>query len=117
MTRVIMVRHLVAALATVLTLATPCARADTGPGPAPGGDPAAGTLDGHLGGRPSGTAPARPGASIRNVVHTSVGGEAVRVRLSNRLGTEPLLLGAVTVALQEPGSPRDRTPSRDRCGR
>ncbi|WP_393076766.1 SGNH/GDSL hydrolase family protein [Streptomyces sp. LN704] len=106
MTRVIMVRHLVAALATVLTLATPCARADTGPGPAPGGDPAAGRhWTGTWEAAPSGTAPARPGASIRNVVHTSVGGEAVRVRISNRLGTEPLLLGAVTVALQEPGEP------------
>ncbi|MEV6838271.1 SGNH/GDSL hydrolase family protein [Streptomyces sp. NPDC051133] len=47
---------------------------------------------------PSGTAPALPGAAVRNVVHLSVGGTAVRVRLSNRLGTRPLRLGAVTVA-------------------
>ncbi|WP_339132210.1 SGNH/GDSL hydrolase family protein [Streptomyces sp. f51] len=57
----------------------------------------------------SGTVPAPPGATIRNVVHTSIGGQAARVRLSNRLGTRPLRLGAVTLALRhpdEPGSPR-----------
>ncbi|MDF3298565.1 SGNH/GDSL hydrolase family protein [Streptomyces tropicalis] len=48
---------------------------------------------------PSGTARALPGASIRNVVHISVGGRALRIRLSNRLGGAPLRLGAVTVAL------------------
>ncbi|MEV0178711.1 SGNH/GDSL hydrolase family protein [Streptomyces sp. NPDC050625] len=52
---------------------------------------------------PSGTAPALPGAAIRNVVHTSVGGTAVRIRLSNRFGTVPLTLGAVTVALRRAG--------------
>ncbi|MER5479969.1 SGNH/GDSL hydrolase family protein [Streptomyces sp. NPDC002734] len=51
----------------------------------------------------SGTAVPLPGASIRNVVHTSVGGTATRVRLSNRLGVRPLHLGSVTVALQEQG--------------
>ncbi|MFD1663445.1 SGNH/GDSL hydrolase family protein [Streptomyces caeni] len=54
---------------------------------------------------PSGTAPALPDASIRNVVHTSVGGGAVRVRITNRLGTAPLRLDAVTVALQRPDAP------------
>lgn len=49
---------------------------------------------------PSGTTAARPGAAIRNVVHLSIGGTAVRVRLSNRFGTVPLHLGAVTVALR-----------------
>ncbi|MFJ5530558.1 SGNH/GDSL hydrolase family protein [Streptomyces sp. NPDC093261] len=48
----------------------------------------------------SGTAPALPGTSIRNIVHISVGGSAARVRLSNRLGTAPLRLGTVTVAVQ-----------------
>ncbi|WP_406120606.1 SGNH/GDSL hydrolase family protein [Streptomyces sp. NBC_00989] len=52
---------------------------------------------------PSGTAPAQPGASFRNVVHLSVGGSATRVRLTNRLGTAPLRLDAVTVALREAG--------------
>jgi lysophospholipase L1-like esterase len=54
---------------------------------------------------PSGTAPALPGAAIRNVVHTSVGGYVVRIRVSNRLGTAPLTLGAVTVALRRADGP------------
>ncbi|WP_225830646.1 GDSL-type esterase/lipase family protein [Streptomyces sp. NK08204] len=49
---------------------------------------------------PSGTAAALPGAAVRNVVHLSVGGTTVRLRLSNRLGTAPLGLDAVTVALR-----------------
>lgn len=51
----------------------------------------------------SGTAPALAGAFFRNVVHLSVGGSATRVRLTNRLGTAPLRLDAVTVALQKAG--------------
>ncbi|WP_406096567.1 SGNH/GDSL hydrolase family protein [Streptomyces sp. NBC_01013] len=35
--------------------------------------------------------------TIRNVVHTSVGGDAARVTLSNLFGTHPLLLDQVTV--------------------
>ncbi|MCS7484305.1 SGNH/GDSL hydrolase family protein [Umezawaea endophytica] len=43
--------------------------------------------------------------SIRNVVHTSVGGSAVRVRLSNRFGTQPAVMGRVSVAVAAaPGS-------------
>ncbi|MGJ5831670.1 hypothetical protein [Streptomyces ossamyceticus] len=63
----------------------------------------------------SGTVPALPGASIRNVVHVGVGGTAARIRISNRLGTAPLRLGAVTVALQVPGLPASRTRCRGRC--
>ncbi|MGV9904049.1 GDSL-type esterase/lipase family protein [Streptomyces sp. NPDC003388] len=58
---------------------------------------------------PSGTAAALSGAAFRNVVHLSVGGGAVRVRLSNRLGTAPLRLGAVTVALRR-GAGADAVP-------
>jgi lysophospholipase L1-like esterase len=48
-----------------------------------------------------------PNFSIRNVVHTSVGGAAVRVRLSNAFGTKPLQLGHVTIAVAaQPNSPR-----------
>ncbi|MFJ8792642.1 SGNH/GDSL hydrolase family protein [Streptomyces sp. NPDC102462] len=54
---------------------------------------------------PSGTAPALPGAAVRNVVHLSVGGQLLRIRLSNRLGTAPLTLGAVTVALRGAAGP------------
>ncbi|MEU2425025.1 SGNH/GDSL hydrolase family protein [Streptomyces sp. NPDC007851] len=54
---------------------------------------------------PSGTVPAVPGAAFRNVVHLSVGGSAVRVRISNRLGSAPLRLGAVTVARRQGAGP------------
>jgi lysophospholipase L1-like esterase len=47
-----------------------------------------------------------PNYSIRNVVHTSVGGSAVRVRLSNRFSTQPVLMGRVSVAVAaHAGSP------------
>jgi lysophospholipase L1-like esterase len=48
-----------------------------------------------------------PNYSIRNVVHTSIGGSKARVRLSNTFGTGPLVFGHVTVAVAAaPGSPR-----------
>lgn len=37
--------------------------------------------------------------TIRNVVHTSVGGSRVRIGLTNALGTAPVLMSAVTVAI------------------
>ncbi|MEV0400366.1 SGNH/GDSL hydrolase family protein [Actinoallomurus sp. NPDC050550] len=40
------------------------------------------------------------GSSLRNIVHLSAGGAAVRIRLSNRFGTEPLTLGHATVAVR-----------------
>src|SRR4051812_24624050 len=43
--------------------------------------------------------------TIRDVIHTSVGGPALRVRLSNAFGTAPLRVGHTTVALPvAPGS-------------
>jgi lysophospholipase L1-like esterase len=38
--------------------------------------------------------------TIRHIVHTSVGGKRVRVRLSNAFGFEPLRVGAAQVALR-----------------
>ncbi|MGW0878128.1 SGNH/GDSL hydrolase family protein [Streptomyces sp. NPDC002671] len=76
----------------VTALATPPAE------PSPYTDPARWT--GTWETAPTGTAACLPGAAIRNVVHVSVGGTALRVRLSNRLGTVPLRLDAVTVALR-----------------
>ncbi|MFF3379134.1 SGNH/GDSL hydrolase family protein [Streptomyces sp. NPDC002680] len=118
MTRAIMVRHILAALVTALALVPPAATADEGPtdlllSPTPALSPVSAVAEtpvprlwtGTWAAAASGTAPARPGASFRNVVHLSVGGSALRVRLTNRLGTEALHLGAVTVALQKPGEP------------
>ncbi|MFG1610809.1 SGNH/GDSL hydrolase family protein [Actinoplanes sp. NPDC049265] len=39
------------------------------------------------------------GFTIRNVVHTTTGGNKVRIHLSNRYGTRPVLFGHVTVAV------------------
>ncbi|HEY2435281.1 MAG TPA: SGNH/GDSL hydrolase family protein [Vicinamibacterales bacterium] len=46
----------------------------------------------------SGTPEQFSGVTLRLVVHTSVGGEQVRVTISNSFGAEPLVLGAVHVA-------------------
>ncbi|HEX6360935.1 SGNH/GDSL hydrolase family protein [Actinophytocola sp.] len=45
-----------------------------------------------------------PNHSIRNVVHTSIGGTHARVRLSNTFGTTPLTFGHVTVAVAASGT-------------
>ena len=42
--------------------------------------------------------------TMRLIVHTSLGGQKVRVRLSNENGTAPLTLGAVHVALSGPAA-------------
>jgi lysophospholipase L1-like esterase len=53
------------------------------------------------------------GFTIRNVVHTTIGGGQVRIRLSNRFGTLPLPLGHVTVAISaHAGGRKDGTIDR-----
>src|SRR4051794_13372627 len=42
--------------------------------------------------------------TVRMIAHTSIGGKRVRVRLSNELGSAPLALGAVHVAVRAAGS-------------
>ncbi|WP_328552779.1 SGNH/GDSL hydrolase family protein [Streptomyces sp. NBC_00358] len=122
MTRAIMLRRLLAPLVTTLVLTSPGVTAEARSAPGHRGPDRAENEIGNRPGNqavdrrgpwtgtweaaPSGTVPALPGASIRDVVHTSVGGRAARVRLSNRLGTRPLQLGSVTLALQRPGEPR-----------
>jgi hypothetical protein len=38
--------------------------------------------------------------TLREILHTSIGGSFVRVRLSNEIGTEPLVIGGAHVALR-----------------
>jgi lysophospholipase L1-like esterase len=66
-----------------------------------------------------GTAPAAPlnnsqggfaNHSIRNVVHTSVGGDTARVRFSNKFGASPLVLGKATVARRAAGDTAAAVP-------
>jgi len=42
--------------------------------------------------------------TIRQVVHTSISGHKVRVRLTNEFGTSALAVGAVTIALHDSGA-------------
>jgi lysophospholipase L1-like esterase len=42
--------------------------------------------------------------SLRLIVHTSIGGDAVRIRLSNTFGKESLTVGAASIALRASGS-------------
>ncbi|AGL18674.1 GDSL-type esterase/lipase family protein [Actinoplanes sp. N902-109] len=50
------------------------------------------------------------GYTIRNIVHTTAGGASLRIHLSNRFGTLPVLMGHVTVALSaHTGGRRDGT--------
>lgn len=58
-----------------------------------------GTWQAAPAGAQAGTDLGHPNKTIRNVVHTSIGGTAARVRLSNAFGTAPVLLGHVTVAV------------------
>jgi lysophospholipase L1-like esterase len=42
--------------------------------------------------------------TVRNIVYTSVGGNRVRIRLSNAFGTAPLTIGDASVAIAETGA-------------
>jgi lysophospholipase L1-like esterase len=70
--------------------------------------------DGNIAGHWSGTWAASPqaagvplefsGQTIRQIVHASIGGTQVRVRLSNAYGTSPLHVGAARVGLRSTGA-------------
>jgi lysophospholipase L1-like esterase len=59
----------------------------------------AGTWHTAMAQRLPGTDQGLPNHSIRNVVHTSAGGRAARIRLSNVYGTVPVTMGRVTLAV------------------
>jgi lysophospholipase L1-like esterase len=42
--------------------------------------------------------------TIRNIIHTSIGGSAVRVRLTNTFGTQPVTFNAVDVGIEQSGA-------------
>ncbi len=70
-----------------------------------------------------GTAPAGPplpaalqtftDQTVRLIVHTSIGGGQLRIRLSNELGSTPLRIGEARIALR--GSGADTVPGSDRA--
>ena len=41
--------------------------------------------------------------TIREIVHTSIGGDSLRVRLSNAYASEPVVIGSAHIALRESG--------------
>ncbi|MEU6549058.1 SGNH/GDSL hydrolase family protein [Streptomyces sp. NPDC046915] len=96
------IASLLAALVAALILVFQPFPASATPSDHPHGAPWTGTWEAAA----SGTVAQLPGQSVRNVIHTSVPGRAARIRLSNRLGTAPLELGSVTVAVQESGAPK-----------
>jgi lysophospholipase L1-like esterase len=51
--------------------------------------------------------------TIREIVHTSIGGGRVRIRLSNEYGDRPLVIGAAHVAVRDTGA--SIVPSSDRA--
>ena len=53
---------------------------------------------------PDGSAQDFSGQTLRQIVHTSVGGKQARVWFSNRFGSEPLTLGAAYIAISSGGS-------------
>lgn len=55
--------------------------------------------------------------TLRQVVHTSAGGRALRIRLTNQYGTEPLVVGEVRVAHSVPGDGTAVVPGTDRAVR
>jgi lysophospholipase L1-like esterase len=97
-------RRLLVFGATVLTavlVTSSSATSSPTAGHAPGGW--VGTWAASPGAGVPGTQNGYPNFSIRNVVHTSVGGDRARVRLSNTFGTSPLQLGHVTIAVAQAG--------------
>jgi lysophospholipase L1-like esterase len=42
--------------------------------------------------------------TIRQIVHTTIGGQSVRIRLTNEYGTRPLVIGSAHIALRDSGS-------------
>lgn len=65
------------------------------------------------GASPSDPATALPGQTIREHVRVSLGGDRIRIRLSNRFGTAPLTVGPVHLAKQ--GSGPGILPGTDRA--
>jgi lysophospholipase L1-like esterase len=56
------------------------------------------------GGGPGQERPSLTDRTLRQIVHTSIGGDVVRVRLTNAHGVAPLAIGAARVALRSSGA-------------
>ena len=56
--------------------------------------------------------PTYANATLRQIVHTTIGGDHVRIRISNEYGDRPLKIGAAHVALRTTGSTIDLASDR-----
>ncbi|MGA7884843.1 MAG: SGNH/GDSL hydrolase family protein [Acidobacteriaceae bacterium] len=63
-------------------------------------------------GDPWHTTPTLVDSTLREIVHTSLAGKALRVRFTNEFGTEPLRIDAATLALST-GDPNGPQPAED----
>src|SRR5690349_14143535 len=50
--------------------------------------------------------------TVRYIIHTSVGGDRVRVKLSNTFGSDPLVIGSARIARRVAGARIDRASDR-----
>jgi lysophospholipase L1-like esterase len=103
------VKHVAALLAVVLTGSA--VTAEHRPGPSGPSGPAWATAWAMAPtAAETGTGQGLAGYTIRDVVHLTAAGNRVRVHLSNRFGTAPVLFGHITVALSaHTGGRRDGT--------
>lgn len=91
----------VAALAFMASCLPACAQAAAGPPSAKSATTGwVGTwATSPFGGDPWHTVPTLVDSTLREIVHTSIAGKALRVRLTNEFGKEPLRIDAASVAL------------------
>jgi lysophospholipase L1-like esterase len=89
-----------AAAATIGVLAWDSSAAPNGNEP---GDRVQSWAVGHITPLPANTAQ-YTNQTLREILHTSVGGDQVRVRIANTFGTAPLVIGAAHVAVSSSGS-------------
>jgi lysophospholipase L1-like esterase len=63
-------------------------------------------------GQTPGGAPRFDNQTVRYIIHTSVGGDRVRIKLSNTFGSEPLVIGSAHVARRAAGARIERSSDR-----
>ena len=112
----------VAHVARVLTLSAIAASCAHAPAPAAAAAPVPAWLptwapsQSPVAARPAAEArdpvPTYANTTIREIVHTTIGGDRVRIRISNEYGDRPLTIGAAHVALRTNGSTVDAASDR-----
>jgi lysophospholipase L1-like esterase len=106
--------RLLAVLATVGLLLSGFAVADGEPGGAPPRDNWVGTWAAVPTATPATSTPTLDDETIRQVIHTSVAGDELRLRLTNEFGTQALRIGEVRVARRAGATGTNIVPSTDR---